>query len=174
MGSWGVPGPNPARVPLAGPGPGGPGPGPKNPQNGGFGEAPREGPPLYQRQIFAKKGPKENSKTRAWAIFTLFLTQNRGIWGTPKNPYFWAKMGVPGAGVPRPPGTPRVRPGVPGSRPIGRENQATPRFCFQKLLLKTRISFAILPFVLSRILREVSKPTRHPYLLKCGVRAEVR
>ena len=79
-------------------------------------------PPLYQRQIFVKKGPKEDSKTRAWLDFRAFLggltPQNGGLgpggpdppkWG-PRAP-FWPPGGP---GAPKWPFWGPRAPGAPG------------------------------------------------------------
>ena len=51
-------------------------------------------PTLYQRQIFVKKGPKEDSKTRAWLDFRAFLRvpdpKNGGFGPLAQNPPKWA------------------------------------------------------------------------------------
>ena len=67
-------------------------------------------PPLYQRQIFVKKGPKEDSKTRAWLDFGAFLRVSdpkNGVLGvppkTPQNGHFWPKMAILGLRRAKPP-----------------------------------------------------------------------
>src|SRR5210317_886835 len=92
-------------------------------------------PPLYQRQIFVKKGPKEDSKTRAWLDFRAFLrvpdpknggfgprAQNPPKWApgahfgpqggqTPKNGHFWGSEAPRGPLGPWGPGAgPRANP----------------------------------------------------------------
>ena len=94
------------------------------PPQGVGGGLPLPPPPLYQRQIFVKKGPKEDSKTRAWLNFRAFLRVSdpkNGVFGprpqnppkwpflaknghfgpqegkTPKNGHFWGFLGVTGS-----------------------------------------------------------------------------
>ena len=51
--------------------------------------------PLYQRQIFVKKGPKEDSKTRAWLDFRAFSRVPGPLPQDPKNGPFWGSPGSP-------------------------------------------------------------------------------
>ena len=62
LGSWGVPGPNPARVPLAGPGPGDPAQGPKTPKMGVLGRPPGRGLPYIKDRFLQKKAQKRIAK----------------------------------------------------------------------------------------------------------------